>query len=96
MADKKPYTGPTKVVVAFDIGTTNSAISYCILEQGQIPEIQRVNRFPGQEHGHGHARVPSVLYYDSFGNVRTTGSAAFTDEDVIERAEDEGWMMVEW
>lgn len=92
----KPHTGPTKVVIAFDIGTINSAISYCILEQGQIPEIQRVNRFPGQEHGHAHARVPSVLYYDSIGNVRAIGSTVFTDGNLLEQAEDEGWMVVEW
>ncbi|KIJ10677.1 hypothetical protein PAXINDRAFT_57002, partial [Paxillus involutus ATCC 200175] len=92
----RPYTGPTKVVIAFDIGTTNSAISYCILEQGRLPRIHRVNRFPGQKHGHGDARVPSVLYYDNIGNVRAIGRSALTDENVIETAEEDGWMMVEW
>ena len=40
----KPYVGETKLVIAFDIGTTFSGVSYCILEQGQIPEITGVTR----------------------------------------------------
>ena len=40
----KPYAGETKLVVAFDIGTTFSGVSYCILEEGQIPEITGVTR----------------------------------------------------
>ena len=39
MTDLKPYAGRTKLVVAFDIGTTHSGVSYCILEQGRVPEI---------------------------------------------------------
>ena len=40
----EPYTGPTKLVVAFDIGTTFSGVSYCILEAGQVPEIHGITR----------------------------------------------------
>lgn len=40
----EPYTGETKLVVAFDVGTTFSGISYCILEEGQVPEINGVTR----------------------------------------------------
>ena len=40
-----PYDGPTtKLVLAFDIGTTFSGISYCILERGQVPEINGVTK----------------------------------------------------
>ena len=44
MSNLKPHTGPTKLVVAFDIGTTFSGISYCIHERGRIPEILGVTR----------------------------------------------------
>ena len=44
MPSLKPYTGDAKLVVAFDVGTTFSGISYCILEQGQVPEIDGVTR----------------------------------------------------
>lgn len=40
----KLYNGPTKLVVAFDIGTTYSSISYSILEQGRVPEIFAVTK----------------------------------------------------
>ena len=44
MPTPKPYTGETKLVVAFDIGTTFSGITYCILQSGQVPEILGVTR----------------------------------------------------
>ena len=44
MPSLKPYAGDAKLVVAFDIGTTFSGISYCILEQGQVPGIAGVTR----------------------------------------------------
>ena len=40
----KPYAGPTKLVVAFDIGTTYSGVSYCILKPGQVPEILGITK----------------------------------------------------
>ena len=40
----RPHTGPTKLVMGFDIGTTYSGISYCILERGQVPEVLEVTR----------------------------------------------------
>ena len=42
--NRKSYTGDTRLVVGFDIGTTWSGISYCIPEQGQVPEVHAVNR----------------------------------------------------
>ena len=44
MPNLKPYAGDASLVMAFDIGTTLSGISYCILEQGQVPEINGVMR----------------------------------------------------
>ena len=44
MPNLKLHTGPTKLVLAFDIGTTYSGISYCILERGQVPEVLGVTR----------------------------------------------------
>ena len=44
MLARKPYSGPRKLVLAFDVGTTYSGISYCILQPGQIPEIRGVTK----------------------------------------------------
>ncbi|KAN0094954.1 hypothetical protein V8E55_003241 [Tylopilus felleus] len=104
MLNLKPYTGPTKLVVAFDIGTTFSGVSYCILEQGQVPEIHGVTRqallflgilFPAQALVNGDAKVPSLLYYDKNGNVKAVGAEVLT-EHVIEAALTEEWTRAEW
>lgn len=40
-----PYTDPSKkLVLAFDIGTTHSRVSYVLLEPGIVPEIKTVGR----------------------------------------------------
>ena len=44
MPFQQSYTGETKLVMAFDIGTTFSGVSYCILEEGQVPEINGVTK----------------------------------------------------
>ena len=43
--EQQPYNGTsTKLCLAFDIGTSFSSISYCVLNPGQIPTIRNVNR----------------------------------------------------
>ena len=43
--EQQPYNGiSAKLCLAFDIGTSFSSISYCILSPGQVPVIRNVNR----------------------------------------------------
>ncbi|KAI9566206.1 hypothetical protein HD554DRAFT_2174667 [Boletus coccyginus] len=88
MLAREPYSGPRKLVLAFDIGTTYSGVSYCILQPGQIPEIR------GAE-GRGNAKVPSILYYDASGNVKVVGEDALS-MNTINDAEENGWTKAEW
>jgi len=45
MFPRQPYRGLSrKLVLAFDVGTTYSGISYCILDPGEIPKIAPVTR----------------------------------------------------
>ena len=47
------YSGPSpKLVVAFDIGTTNSGAAYALLQPGEVPQIKPVTRqvFPPTFH----------------------------------------------
>ena len=44
MPNLKPYTGDAKLVMALDIGTTFTHISFCILERGQVPVIKKVTK----------------------------------------------------
>ena len=45
LGTRKPYTGLTRsLVLALDIGTTFSGVSYAILEPGEVPKIHGVTR----------------------------------------------------
>ncbi|KAF8627755.1 hypothetical protein AX17_006121 [Amanita inopinata Kibby_2008] len=82
-----------KLLIAFDVGTTFSGISYSILDPGEVPEIHGVTRFPAQLHGS--LKIPTVLHYDSHGFVQAVGAEAVQD-GIEEIAVDNGWTRVEW
>lgn len=45
-AARKPYNGLKKaLVIAFDVGTTFSGVSYALLDPGEIPKIYEVTRY---------------------------------------------------
>ncbi|KAK0448967.1 uncharacterized protein EV420DRAFT_836050 [Desarmillaria tabescens] len=92
MPKRKPYNGTErKLVIAMDLGTTFSGVSYSILDPGRVPEIKGVTRFPSQEHVGGDAKIPTIMYYDQDGSVKAVGAEALK-QNVIEDAEDEGWL----
>ncbi|THH05876.1 hypothetical protein EW145_g4483 [Phellinidium pouzarii] len=92
----KAYTGVSRqLVIAFDIGTTYSGVSYCLLDPGQEPKICNITRYPGQEHVSGSSKIPTILCYDSQGSLRAAGAEALLPEN-IEKFEDEEWVKAEW
>ncbi|KAF4620993.1 hypothetical protein D9613_001112 [Agrocybe pediades] len=96
MKSSTAYGGPQrKLVLAFDLGTTYSGISYSILDPGQVPKIKPVTRFPAQGHIAGVYKIPTIIYYDRKGTVRAVGAEA-KDERVFEKAEEEHWVKAEW
>ncbi|KAF8815528.1 hypothetical protein BYT27DRAFT_7249056 [Phlegmacium glaucopus] len=89
------YSGRTrKLILAFDIGTTFSGISYCILDPGEVPEIKGVTRFPYQELAGGDCKIPTIIYYDQQGKVCAIGAQAIR-EGIDEEAEDGKWTKAE-
>ncbi|KXN86015.1 Heat shock 70 kDa protein 12B [Leucoagaricus sp. SymC.cos] len=90
------FSGPErKLLLAFDVGTAYSGISYSILDPGKVPEIQGVHKFPGQGTADGNAKIPSILYYGKDGGVRAAGAETERDGmDII--AEEENWVKAEW
>ncbi|KAJ2917691.1 hypothetical protein MD484_g2693, partial [Candolleomyces efflorescens] len=91
------YSGShRKLVLAFDIGTTFSGVSYSILDPGEVPEIKGVTRFPAHEHVRGESKIPTVVYYDQAGNVRAVGAEAVQEGVVSDVALEEGWVKCEW
>ncbi|KJA13504.1 hypothetical protein HYPSUDRAFT_72989 [Hypholoma sublateritium FD-334 SS-4] len=96
MTTRKAYEGSRrKIVIAFDIGTTFSGVSYSVLEPGQVPTIKNVTRFPAQDRASGSYKIPSIIYYDSFGGARVVGAEATRDGIEIE-ARENGWVKAEW
>ncbi|KAG8215047.1 hypothetical protein J3R82DRAFT_8456 [Butyriboletus roseoflavus] len=94
MLKRKPYTGLTRqLVLAFDIGTTYSDISYSILQPGEIPQPQGVTKYPGQGQV-GDCKLPSIMYYDHVGDLKAVGYEALKDE-LVEVALTEGWVKLE-
>ncbi|KAI0316059.1 hypothetical protein OF83DRAFT_1060977 [Amylostereum chailletii] len=95
MDTRKPYNGSRRsLVLAFDVGTTFSGVSYAILEPGDVPKIHGVTKFPGQEHVAGNSKIPTIMYYDSHGTVMAAGAEA-DGAAIIDLAEDEGWLRTE-
>ncbi|EIN09800.1 hypothetical protein PUNSTDRAFT_66300 [Punctularia strigosozonata HHB-11173 SS5] len=92
---RKPYRGTKRsLVIALDVGTTFSGVSYAILDPGQVPKIHGVTRFPGQEHVAGNSKIPTIMYYDKKGRMKAAGAEADT-ASVIDKAEDEKWTKAE-
>ncbi|KAN0086227.1 hypothetical protein V8E55_007361 [Tylopilus felleus] len=90
MPDLKLYFSSTKLVLAFDIGTTYSSVAYSILESYRTPEVFSVTRFPAQGIARADSKVPSLLYYDKSGALKAAGAEVLTS-DVIQTAQTEGW-----
>lgn len=92
---RKPYSGNTRsLVLAFDVGTTFSGVSYAILEPNEIPKIHGVTRYPGQEHVAGSYKIPTIMFYDQDGNMKVAGAEADSTA-IVDLAEDEGWHKAE-
>ncbi|KAF8151658.1 hypothetical protein B0H34DRAFT_810676 [Crassisporium funariophilum] len=97
MPNQRPMTRHTSdrpvLVVAIDIGTTYSAVSFCISYKGKPPDFVEVNNWPKQ--AFPDAKIPSVLYYDHLNTPRLCGPEA-EDEDSLINAEEQHWMKAEW
>ncbi|TFK71046.1 hypothetical protein BDN72DRAFT_877354 [Pluteus cervinus] len=96
MVVRQPYSGASrKLVVAFDVGTTFSGVSYCLLDPGKVPEITGITRYPSQEFTKSDSKIPSIIWYGQDGQVRAVGAEAASEENK-ELAEIEQWVKVEW
>ncbi|KAF6763915.1 hypothetical protein DFP72DRAFT_800828 [Ephemerocybe angulata] len=84
-----------RLVIAFDLGTTFSGVSYSILDPGETPEIKGVTRFPAHEQVNSGSKIPTVIYYDQNAKVQAVGAEAMQKEKV-DQAKKEGWSKVEW
>ncbi|KIM25121.1 hypothetical protein M408DRAFT_26521 [Serendipita vermifera MAFF 305830] len=57
------YIGREMVAVAFDIGTTSSAVSYTYLYPDDYARVRMVTKWPGQPESVGSSKIPTLLAY---------------------------------
>ncbi|KIL57674.1 hypothetical protein M378DRAFT_171507 [Amanita muscaria Koide BX008] len=93
---RQPYSGTERtLVIAIDVGTTFSGVSYALLNPGVVPQIQPVTQFLGQREPRGDSKVPSVVCYSQDGTVVAAG--AETDPKTNDAlAEMDDIIRVEW
>ncbi|KAJ3535905.1 hypothetical protein NMY22_g6267 [Coprinellus aureogranulatus] len=85
------YSGSCrKLLLAFDIGTTFSGISYSILDPGKVPDIKPVTRYPSQECAGGDVKIPTVIYYSKEGKVCAIGAETMKEGTEVD-AKENGW-----
>ncbi|KDQ12480.1 hypothetical protein BOTBODRAFT_176419 [Botryobasidium botryosum FD-172 SS1] len=83
----------SKLVIAFDIGTTYAAVAFVHLYKGGKKVIDRVTKWPGQKQAQ-QSKIPSKIYYDKNGQAQAFGAEVNLDEN-REKAEDEHWSLAE-
>ncbi|KAI0313394.1 hypothetical protein OF83DRAFT_1175707 [Amylostereum chailletii] len=74
----RPYGGPRRrLVLAFDVGTAFSHVSYAILEPDRVPELKTVVRYVRQ----GPAKpIQTVVYYAATGKAFLVAGEAPSEE----------------
>ncbi|CAE6366024.1 unnamed protein product [Rhizoctonia solani] len=87
-----PWHGDSKIVLGIDIGTTYSGVGFTYLCRGHEQMLHRVDKWPGQEGQHFRGKVPSVIWYNSDGQVMSFGAEALTSE-TRDDAEEAEWQL---
>ncbi|PBK65457.1 hypothetical protein ARMSODRAFT_1006578 [Armillaria solidipes] len=95
MNTRLPYIGDSrKLLLAFDLGTTYSGISYSVLDPNIPPTIQPVTRYPSLEGTGSNAKIPTVICYDQNGRMTAAGAEAMS-ENANDKIGEEGWVRCE-
>ncbi|KAG9079181.1 hypothetical protein FRC06_007898 [Ceratobasidium sp. 370] len=78
--DEAPWSGPSQFVVAIDIGTAYSSVTFSHLQQNSKPFNDRVTHWPSHVGmgGSSDAKTASMLYYDWGNRVKASGAAVAT------------------
>ncbi|CCA74290.1 hypothetical protein PIIN_08243 [Serendipita indica DSM 11827] len=61
--DDKPYDSVERLILAMDIGTTNTAVSFIHAYPGRRVEVKMVAKWPGQEEAVGDSKIPTIVAY---------------------------------
>ncbi|KIM25126.1 hypothetical protein M408DRAFT_331414 [Serendipita vermifera MAFF 305830] len=77
------------VALAFDIGTTSSAVSYTYLYPGDYARANVVTKWPGQPESVGSSKIPTLLAYRN-GQCKAVGAEA------LEHVDDSYYDVAKW
>ncbi|KIM25132.1 hypothetical protein M408DRAFT_316623 [Serendipita vermifera MAFF 305830] len=85
------YNGPERIVVAMDVGTTMTAVSFSYLYPDDYARVRMVNKWPGQPDsaGSSKASIPTILAYHQ-GKCGACGSEA------LEYVDNSQYDIVKW
>ncbi|PVF96878.1 hypothetical protein CPB86DRAFT_786515 [Serendipita vermifera] len=83
----KPHEGAENILIGFDIGTTQSAVSFSYVYPGEHPEVRPVIKWPGQPESSGDSKIPTIIAYQN-GKAQAFGAEAreFMDDEDYEMA----------
>ncbi|KAH7100087.1 hypothetical protein BKA62DRAFT_707558 [Auriculariales sp. MPI-PUGE-AT-0066] len=84
------YLGDEKVVFGFDIGTTQTAVSFVHLQDSISPHVRLVTKWPGQEDVSGDCKLPTLVRYNDQGEPVSYGAEA------LENASGEDGPLAKW
>lgn len=83
------YIGPERIVVAIDVGTTMTAVSFSYLYPDDYPRVRMIHKWPGQLESGGSPKIPSIVAYRR-GRCKACGSEA------LEYVEDNLYHIAKW
>ncbi|KAH7100091.1 hypothetical protein BKA62DRAFT_801966 [Auriculariales sp. MPI-PUGE-AT-0066] len=70
------HLGVEKIVFGFDLGTTQTAVSFVHLQDGVAPHVRLVTKWPGQEDVSGDCKIPTLVRYNLEGMPVSYGAEA--------------------
>ncbi|KAG8753939.1 hypothetical protein FRC14_005519 [Serendipita sp. 396] len=85
----KPYERNEAIILAFDIGTTHTAVSFSHAIPGEHPDVRSVIKWPGQPEASGDSKIPTIIAYQD-------GEAKYFGAEAREFLEDEDYEIARW
>ncbi|KAG8830437.1 hypothetical protein FRC18_008098, partial [Serendipita sp. 400] len=67
--DTRVYQGEEKIIVAIDLGTTHTAVSFVHAYPGSDLDVRMVTRWKGQPEAAGDSKIPTLVTYEQGGMI---------------------------
>ncbi|KAG8753752.1 hypothetical protein FRC14_005759 [Serendipita sp. 396] len=74
-SDSQVYQGEEKIIVAIDLGTTHTAVSFAHAYPGSVVDVRMVTKWKGQPEAAGDSKIPTIVAYEQ-GELVACGAEA--------------------